>query len=169
MKKRIEYLKNFGFTIETTVIEPGINAKMNELQAAFGLLQLKYVDKHIAKRKIIADTYRQELACVPGIRFHKDIEGVRHGYPYFPILIDLEKYGHAGNELYQKLKDHNIFGRRYFYPLISNFPTYRGLPSAKPENLLVATELAEQVLCLPINPTLNESEILSISKLISNR
>lgn len=168
-KQRIDYLKNFGFAGETTVIAPGINAKMNELQAAYGLLQLKYVDGHIAKRKAIADMYREQLKDVPGIRCLDDIEGVNHAYSYFPVLVNANEYGKTRDELYEALKRHNIFGRRYFYPLISQFPSYRGLPSAKAANLPVAENVAEQVICLPIYHDLNTetiSLIVNIIKLI---
>ena len=167
MKKRIDHLKNFGFANETTVIEPGINAKMNEFQAAFGLLQLRYVDGYIARRKEIAETYRSGLRDVAGIRCMEDIPGVRHGYPYFPVFVDAAQYGMSRDDLYEKLKQHQIFGRRYFYPLISQFPTYSGLSSARPENLPVAEQAARQVLCLPIFPELSlekVAEILSIIK-----
>lgn len=166
MKKRIDFLKNFGFADEVTVVAPGINAKMNELQAAYGILQLKYIDSCIAKRKVIADTYRQQLKDIPGLRFHADMEGVQHSYSYFPVFIDGEFYGSTRDQTYEKLKSHNVFGRRYFYPLISNFPTYRGLPSAKPENLQVATRLAEQVICLPIYPGLNLDKVMEICNLL---
>ncbi|HEY3389736.1 MAG TPA: DegT/DnrJ/EryC1/StrS family aminotransferase, partial [Prolixibacteraceae bacterium] len=146
-KQRIDYLKNFGFAGETTVIAPGINAKMNELQAAYGLLQLKYVDKCIEKRKTIASTYRNQLKGINGINFLEDMDGVDHAYSYFPILVDKDKFGKTRDELYEGLKEQNIFGRRYFYPLISQFPTYRGLPSSRPDNLPVATKVAEQVIC----------------------
>ena len=165
-KKRIDYLKNFGFAGETSVIEPGINAKMNELQAAYGILQLKYVDGYIAKRKEIAEAYRNQLEDVPGINCLKDIEGVRHGYPYFPILINKEEFGRSRDEVYDELKKHNIFSRRYFYPLISQFPSYRGLLSAKKENLPVAESIAEKVLCLPIYPNLGPEILTYICKLI---
>lgn len=166
MKQRIDFLKNFGFVDEITVVAPGINAKMNELQAAFGLLQLKYVDGYISNRKAITDKYRLRLSDVQGIRFPEDISGVRHGYPYFPILIDAEKYGKTRDEVYENLKGQNIFGRRYFYPLISNFPIYRGLPSAKQENLPVAGRIAEQVICLPIYPDLDDVTIERICSII---
>jgi len=167
-KKRIDFLKNFGFADETTVIAPGINAKMNELQAAYGLLQLKYADDRISKRKHIASIYREQLKGVRGISFLNDIEGVDHSYSYFPILIDKEKLGTTRDELYSKLKDNNIFGRRYFYPLISQFPTYRGLSSSNPENLPVATKVAEQVICLPIYPNLEVESLTKIVSIIKN-
>ncbi len=168
MKQRIDYLKNFGFADEVTVVAPGINAKMNEMQAAYGLLQLKYVDGYIAKRKVIADLYRQQLEGLPGIRFHKDMENVRHGYPYFPIFVDALEYGLTRDEVYENLKKHDIFGRRYFYPLISQFPTYRGLPSAKSDNLPVATKVAEKVICLPIYPLLSRYEQEQIINTLRN-
>ncbi|MCK4662719.1 MAG: DegT/DnrJ/EryC1/StrS family aminotransferase [Bacteroidales bacterium] len=165
-KKRIDYLKNFGFVGETTVIAPGINAKMNELQTAYGLLQLKTIDEQISKRKIITDTYRELLKDVEGISFLKDIERVKHNYAYFSIFVDEKKYGMCRDKLYNKLKEHNIFGRRYFYPLISKFSTYRGLLSAKHENLSVAERIAEQVICLPIYPDLKIENINKIVDLI---
>ena len=154
-KKRIDFLKNFGFAGETTVVAPGINSKMDEIRAAYGLLNLKQVDDAIAKRKAIAEKYRAALKNIPGIRFLKDIEGVRHNYAYFPIFIS-EEYGISRDALYAKLREHNIFGRRYFYPLISTFSAYKGLESAKPENLPVAHKLADQVLCLPMFAGLDE-------------
>jgi dTDP-4-amino-4,6-dideoxygalactose transaminase len=163
MKQRIDYLKNFGFADEVTIVAPGINAKMNELQAAYGLLQLKYIDEYINRRKYIASLYRQQLSGIKGIHFFEDIEGVRHVYPYFPILINAANYGYTRDEVYEYLKKKGIFGRRYFYPLISQFPTYRGLPSAKPENLPIATKVADQVICLPIYPSL---EFAFIGKIV---
>lgn len=166
MKQRIDYLKNFGFAGETTVIAPGINAKMNELQAAYGILQLKYVDNCIENRKKIATIYREQLKNVEGISFLEDIHGVDHSYSYFPILVDQEKYGKSRDQLYEELKKHNIYGRRYFYPLISQFPTYRGLISSKPENLSNATRIADQVICLPIYPLLDKGTITDICNLL---
>ena len=141
-KKRIDYLKNFGFADEVTVIEPGINAKMNEIQAAYGLIQLSKVDGYIQGRKEVADFYREELKGVHGITCLPDIAGIRHNYSCFPILVDSSIYLKTRDELYEMLKSNNIFGRRYFYPLITHFPTYRGLPSAKPSNLPVAESVA---------------------------
>jgi dTDP-4-amino-4,6-dideoxygalactose transaminase len=165
-KKRIDYLKNFGFAGETTVIEPGINAKLNELQSAYGILQLKYVDEYIAKRKTIADTFRNNLKDIPGISFVNDIPLVCHNYGYFPILVDSTKYLKTRDELYEELKLNNIFGRRYFYPLISQFPSYKGLSSSKPDNLPVATKVADQVICLPIYPELEKNQQDKIIELI---
>lgn len=165
-KKRIDYLKNFGFADETVVIAPGINAKMNELQSAYGLLQLKYIDDNIGERRKIAAIYREQLKSVNGISFIEDIKGVDHSYSYFPILVSKDKYGITRDELYEELKKHNIFGRRYFYPLISQFPTYRGLPSSKPDNLPVANRVAEQVICLPIYPDLSIDNVYRIIEII---
>jgi dTDP-4-amino-4,6-dideoxygalactose transaminase len=168
-KRRIDFLKNFGFADEVTVVEPGINAKMNEFQAALGLLQLKHVEEYIEKRKAVAAKYRNELKNVKGIRFLDDIPGVKHSYIYFPLFIDEKIYGESRDEVYEKLKKYNIYGRRYFYPLISQFPTYRGLPSAKKEDLVVATNVSNQVICLPIYPNLDYKNVLSICNIISRK
>lgn len=165
-KKQIDHLKNFGFAGETTVIAPGINAKMNELQAAYGLLQLKYIREYISKRKTVAELYRKELTGVKGIRVLYDIEGLDHSYTYFPLLVDERLYGESRDALYERLKKNNIYGRRYFYPLISQFPTYRGLPTARPDNLLIANSIAEQVICLPIYPGLDFENISKIVGII---
>ena len=166
IKKRIDFLKNFGFAGEITVIAPGINAKMNELQAAFGLIQLKHIDEYIFRRKKIAELYRKELSGVKGIRVLYDIEGVDHSYTYFPILVDEKFYNESRDTLYERLKMNNIYGRRYFYPLISQFPTYRGLLSAKTENLPLASDVAEQVICLPIYPDLDLTIVQRICDII---
>ena len=134
-KKRIDYLKNFGFAGETEVVAPGINSKMDEMRAAYGLLNLKQVDAAIEVRRQVAVKYREALSNVDGITFFDDMPGVKHNYSYFPIFVDAEKYGMTRDELYFKMKEQNVLGRRYFYPLISTFSTYRGLESAKPENL----------------------------------
>ena len=165
-KKRIDNLKNFGFINETTVIAPGINAKMNEVQAAMGLLQLKYIDENINKRKHIAETYRENLKGIKGLTFLEDMPGVRHCYSYFPIFIDKDKYGKTRDELYEELKKNNIFGRRYFYPLISQFPTYRGLDSAQPGKMPVAEKFTEQVLCLPVYPGLEMNTVKTLCAFI---
>lgn len=150
IKKRIDFLKNFGFANETTVMAPGINSKMNEMQAALGLLQLKHYDSYIEKRKIIANIYQKKLESAKGIKLISlNKYTTDYNYPYFPIFIE-EIFGLTRDELYTKFKEKNIFTRRYFYPLISNFSTYRGLPSANPKNLPNAYEMAQKVLCLPI-------------------
>lgn len=166
MKHHIDNLKNFGFQGETIVEEPGINAKLNEVQAAYGLLQLKYIDKFILKRKAITNLYQTLLKDVSGIRFLPDMEGVTHGYSYFPIVIDEKLYGISRDALYDKLKENNVLARRYFYPLISSFEPYRELPSAASENLLTATKAAVQVLCLPIYVELAELDINRICSII---
>jgi dTDP-4-amino-4,6-dideoxygalactose transaminase len=159
-KKRIDYLKNFGFADEVTVIAPGINGKMDEIRSAYGLLNLKQVDGAIENRRQIANQYRQALKDVDGITFMEDIQGVRHNYSYFPIFIDAERYGMTRDELYFKMRENNVFGRRYFYPLISTFSAYRGLESAKRENLPVATKVADSVICLPMYAGLKSIDIV---------
>lgn len=159
MKKRIDYLKNFGFADEVTVVGPGINSKMDELRSAWGLINLKQVDKAIAARKRVAETYRKALRNVEGITFFDDMPGVRHNYSYFPIFVDSEKYGMTRDELYFKMKSQNVWGRRYFYPLISEFSTYRGLESAAPENLPNAHKMANSVICLPMHHELSDEDV----------
>lgn len=158
MKQRIDYLKNFGFNGETDVVAPGINGKMDEMRAAFGLLNLRQVDAAIEARHQVAIRYREALRLVEGIDFWDDMPGVRHNYGYFPIFVDAEKYGMTRDELYFKMRDQGILARRYFYPLISDFSTYRGLPSATRENLPVATRMADTVICLPIHHELTEED-----------
>ena len=161
-KQRIDYLKNFGFAGETEVIAPGINSKMDEMRSAYGLLNLKQVDDAIAKRQKVAKRYREALRNVPGIRFFDDMPGVRHNYSYFPIFINAEEYGETRDSLYFRMKADGVLGRRYFYPLISTFSTYRGLPSATKENLPVATKMAESVICLPMHHALSEEDVQRI-------
>lgn len=158
-KKRIDYLKNFGFAGETTVIAPGINGKMDEVRSAYGLLNLKQVDTAIEARRQVAIKYRETLRGVKGIRVMEDMPGVRHNYSYFPIFIDAEAYGMTRDELYFKMKENGVLGRRYFYPLISEFSTYRGLESACPENLPVATKIADSVICLPMYHNLTVEDV----------
>lgn len=165
-KKRIDYLKNFGFASETDVVAPGINSKVDEVRAAYGLLNLKQVDHAINSRRKVAIRYRDELQGVKGITFFNDIPGVRHNYSYFPIFINAEEYGMTRDELYFKMKEHNVFGRRYFYPLISTFSTYRGLDSANPDNLPIATQMSNNVICLPMHHALSENEVEYILQII---
>lgn len=165
-KKRIDYLKNFGFAGETTVVGPGINSKVDEMRAAYGLLNLKQVDAAIEARKKSADVYREALRGVDGLTFYEDMPGVKHNYSYFPMFIDAEKYGMTRDELYFKMKETNVLGRRYFYPLISEFSTYRGLESARRENLPNAHKMADTVICLPMHHELNEGDMERILKLI---
>lgn len=159
MKARIDHLKNFGFASETEVVAPGINSKMDEIRAAYGLLNLRYVDAAIAARQRIANYYREALAQVPGIRCMDDQPGVRHNYSYFPIFVQEKEYGESRDSLYFRLKAKGILGRRYFYPLISAFSTYRGLASASPDNLPNATRLANEVICLPLHHGLKDEEV----------
>ena len=158
-KKRIDQLKNFGFAGETEVVAPGINSKVDEVRSAYGLLNLRQVDAAIEKRRQVAIKYREALRNVPGIRFFNDMPRVRHNYSYFPIFVNAEEYGMTRDELYFKMQGQNVYGRRYFYPLISEFSTYRGLPSATPDNLPVATKVANQVICLPMHHTLSDTDL----------
>lgn len=158
-KKRVDFLKNFGFAGETEVVAPGINSKMDEVRAAYGLLNLKQVDEAIEKRHQVAVKYRNALRNVPGIRFFDDMPGVRHNYSYFPIFINAEVFGMTRDELYFKMRADGVLGRRYFYPLISTFSTYRSLPSAGAENLPVATKVANEVICLPMHHQLTDADI----------
>lgn len=167
-KKRIDYLKNFGFAGETTVMAPGINSKMNEMQAALGLLQLKHYGGNIEKRKIIAETYRKGLTGIKGISFLPEPKTTDSNFAYFPIFVNEKEYGISRDQLYEKLKQNGIFGRRYFYPLISEFSMYKSLDSANPENLKTARQIAEQVICLPIYPDLTINKIEVICQIIQN-
>jgi len=165
-KKHIDYLKNFGFAGETEVVAPGINSKMDEMRAAYGLLNLRQVDAAIESRRQVALQYRETLRDVLGIRFMDDISGVRHNYAYFPIFVDEKLYGMTRDELYFKMKEQGVLGRRYFYPLISTFTTYRGLESACPENLPNAHKLADSVICLPMHHELSREDVERILNLI---
>ena len=158
-KKRIDYLKNFGFANEVTVVGPGINSKMDEMRSAYGLLNLKQVDAAIEARHQVAIKYRKALRNVEGITFFDDIPGVKHNYAYFPIFVDAAQYGMTRDELYEKMKETKVLGRRYFYPLISEFSTYRGLESAAPENLPNAHKMADSVICLPMHHALSDEDI----------
>jgi dTDP-4-amino-4,6-dideoxygalactose transaminase len=164
-KQRIDHLKNFGFVDEVTVVAPGINGKMSEIMAAFGLLQLKGMEEVLQKRQAVDARYREALAGVKGIDCLPAMEG-RANHAYFPVLVRPD-YPLARDALYQKLRDHGIYARRYFYPLISDFPMYRGMPSAAPANLPVARAAAEQVICLPIYPALRDDEVDCIIGMIS--
>ena len=158
-KKRIDFLKNFGFAGETTVVGPGINSKVDEMRAAYGLLNLKLVDAAIAARQQVAIKYREALRDVEGITFFDDMPGVKHNYSYFPCFIDAKAFGMTRDELYFKMKEANVLGRRYFYPLISEFSTYRGLESADPKNLPNAHKMADSVICLPMHHELSDNDI----------
>lgn len=165
-KKRIDYLKNFGFAGETEVVAPGINSKVDEVRAAYGILNLRQVDAAIEARHQVAIKYREALRPVEGITFMDDMPGVKHNYSYFPIFINEEKYGMTRDELYFKMKEQNVLGRRYFYPLISEFSTYRGLPSAAKENLPNAHKMADSVICLPMHHELSDADIQRIFSVI---
>ena len=200
-KKRIDYLKNFGFAGETEVVAPGINSKMDEVRAAYGLLNLKQVDAAIEARKQVARKYVEALKDIEGIRLFPHIlesfgytspkfplqgdsgglsgaqgghsplpsggGGGRPNYSYFPIFINAEEYGKTRDELYFEMKEKNVLGRRYFYPLISTFSTYRGLPSATPENLPVANKIANEVICLPMHHALTDKDIERVLTFLS--
>lgn len=165
-KKRIDYLKNFGFAGETEVIAPGINSKVDEVRAAYGILNLRQVDAAIEARHQVAIKYREALRSVDGVTFMEDMPGVQHNYSYFPIFIDAEKYGMTRDELYFKMRAANVLGRRYFYPLISEFSTYRGLPSAAKENLPNAHKMADSVICLPMHHELSDVDVERVLNLI---
>jgi dTDP-4-amino-4,6-dideoxygalactose transaminase len=154
-KRRIDNLKNFGFVDETTVVAPGINGKMNEIQAAFGVLQLKHMDHVLVRRAEVDARYRDAFRNVPGLSLHEVPDDCTKNYAYFPMLIK-PGFGASRDELYERLRVHQIAARRYFYPLISEFPTYRGLPSSNALNLPVASAISRQVLCLPIYPSMEE-------------
>lgn len=167
-KVRIDQLKNFGHVGEVTVVAPGINGKMSEFNAALGLLQLKYIDQAIKQRKDIDAAYKERLQGVRGIRCLNDSGERVANNAYFPILVDAD-YPMSRDDLNQKLREIGIHPRRYFYPLVSEFPMYRGLPSAQKDNLPVATLAARQVLCLPIYPDLDISVVHEISSFIAAR
>lgn len=167
-KKRIDFLKNFGYDGELRVVAPGINAKMNEVQAAYGLLQLRYVDEAILKRKRICELYKDLLSDINGLSFQKALYDLKYNYAYFPIFIEEKTFGMSRDELNEFMKSNNIFGRRYFYPLISQFPTYKGLTSSNPANLPLAELKTKQVFCLPIYPNLDLSDVKRICTLIKS-
>lgn len=166
-KQRIDYLKNFGFADEVTVMAPGINGKMSEINAAFGLLQLKHIDAVIARRSVIDALYRKGLSDVKGITCISEPADTELTFSYFPVLVEND-YPLKRDGLYCKLKDNNVYARRYFYPLISDMPMYRGLSSAKQTNLPVAETLSQKVLCLPIFPDMPLEIVGTICNIISN-
>jgi dTDP-4-amino-4,6-dideoxy-D-glucose transaminase len=166
-KQRVDYLKNFGFADEVTVTAPGINGKMSEINAAFGLLQLKYIDAALRRRREIEARYRQALAAIPGITLMPPASDTQGNASYFPIFIE-KGYPMNRDGLYQKMRQAGVFARRYFYPLISDFPMYRGLPSASPEHLPVAHRLSRSVLCLPIYPDLDDASFDKVISLITH-
>ena len=165
-KQRIDYIKNFGFANETTVVAPGINGKMDEVRAAYGLLSLKYVDGAIESRHRVAKQYRETLKNVEGIRCTEELPGVKYNYSYFPVFVDEKKYGMSRDALYEKMKSAGVYGRRYFYPLISAFSTYRGLESASRDNLPEAYKMADEVICLPMHHALSTEDVERVIKSI---
>jgi dTDP-4-amino-4,6-dideoxygalactose transaminase len=169
MKEIIDYLKNFGFANETEVVMPGINGKMDEIRSAYGLVNLKYIDAAIEKRSELTKQYREELDSILGITIMEEIPGVKSNYSYFPIFIDKDKYGISRDDLYEKLKAHNVYGRRYFYPLISVFSPYKGLDSAIADNLPVAKKLADTVICLPMSHELRREDVHFIAETIKRK
>ena len=165
-KNFIDSLKNFGYTSEIYITETGINGKLDELRAAYGLLNLRQIENAILHRKSVAEFYRKTLKDIPGISFFKEHNNVTYNYSYFPIFIDSTLYWKSRDELFEKLKENGILSRRYFYPLITNFKPYENIPSARKENLLVANKMADSVLCLPIHHLLTENDLERIVSLI---
>ena len=166
LKKRADELRNFGIVNEEKVMEPGMNGKLNEIQAAMGLLLLKQVEKEIGRRKEITRLYRDMLQDIPGLFCSRDMEGVKHNYPYFVVRIGRDDFGMDRNDLYNKLKEYNIFARKYFYPLCSSFNCYRNLSSADGLNLPVAEKISEQVLALPLYGGLSNENVEKICCII---
>jgi dTDP-4-amino-4,6-dideoxygalactose transaminase len=167
LKERLEFAKNFGFKGEENIVVPGINAKMNEFQAAIGLLMLELVDGEIEKRKRLTLIYRDRLSQIPGINFRTEMPGVKHNYYNFAVTVDKNKFGISREELYDNLKPYNIFTRKYFYPLCSQFQCYKQYPSSSPDNLVVAETITKQVLSLPLYGELKEEDIHKICDVIN--
>lgn len=165
-KERIDFLKNFGFQNETTIVAPGINGKMNEFQAALGLIQLSYFEKNRSRSKEIHDIYVQRLKEVKGIRLPKPDPEVKHNYSYFPVFVDQNTFPISRDALYHELRDHGIHSRRYFYPLTSNIEIFSRFPSADKKNLAVANRIADEVICLPIYPDLDNGDVEKIIRII---
>lgn len=169
IKRKIDSLRNFGLTSEIEVLEPGLNGKMDEVRAAYGLLNLEQIDNAIEIRRHIADLYETALKDISGIRLITQNDNIKFNYSYFPIFIDEKKFGITRDALYERLKRRNILGRRYFYPLISNFPVYSDFDSAKVENLPIANKIANQVICLPMHTSLTEEDVYRIIKVIMEK
>ena len=166
-RSRIDFLKDFGIADEETVIGPGINGKLNELQAAFGLLQLEGIEAEIANRTRLDRIYRERLRDVPGITVQERQPEVRHNHSSFPVLVDPRRYGMTRDELWDTLKLFNVVARRYFFPLCSRYPCYSALPSARPENLPVAERVAGRVLCLPLYGTLEAEVVENVCAIVA--
>lgn len=167
-KERADSLRNFGIQDIDHITEPGTNGKLNEVQAAVGILLLKAVDDEIERRKEITNLYRKLLENIPGITTSRDIEGVKHNYPYFVIRVDKQEYGRSRDELFEELKKYNVFSRKYFYPLCSNFQCYRDIPSASVSNLPIANRIAETVLALPLHGRMLNSDVENICDMIKS-
>ena len=165
-RKRIQFLRNFGISDEETVIEPGINGKMNEFQASFGLLELEMIEQEIRNRRRLTQLYRRKLEGIDGLTYLGDIPGVSHNYSFFPILVDPAAFGADRNQLFELLRKCNVFPRKYFFPLCSQYPSYSALPSASPHNLPVATTVADRVLCLPLYGQLEESVVSAVCRMV---
>ena len=179
MKYHVDNLKNFGFRGETNVVAPGINSKMDEMRAAYGLLNLRQVDAAIEARKQVAKQYVEALQDVKGIKIFQPIansllpiagveNSTRLNYSYFPIFVDEEQYGISRDALYEKMKANNVLGRRYFYPLITDFDPYKNIPSANPANLPVANKIANQVICLPMHHALSDEDVKRVIDCVRN-
>lgn len=167
-KERADSLKNFGIQGIDNITEPGTNGKLNEVQAAVGILLLKAVEDEIAGRKEITNLYRKLLENIPGIILSKEIEGVKYNYPYFVIRVEKNKYGLSRDELYEELKKYNVISRKYFYPLCSNFQCYKDLPSASESRLPVANKIADMVLALPLHGRMLASDVENICSIIQS-
>ncbi|MHC5210444.1 MAG: DegT/DnrJ/EryC1/StrS family aminotransferase [Planctomycetota bacterium] len=165
-RTRIHYLRNFGISDEETVIGPGINGKMNEFQASFGLLQLELIEEEIANRRRLTHLYRHRLATIPGITCLADMPDVEHNYAFFPVLIEPAEFGHDRNGVHDALRKCNVHARKYFYPLCSQYACYSSLPSASPDKLPVANRIAERVLCLPLYGQLEEAVVDSVCSVL---
>ena len=168
LKKRADELRNFGIINEELIMEPGMNGKLNEIQAVMGLLLLKLVKQDVERRKVITYLYHELLQNIQGISFSSDMDGVLHNYPYFVIRVDRNEFGLDRNELHKRLKEYNVFSRKYFYPLCSHFQCYRQLPSADGHNLPIAEKIAEQVLSLPLYGSLSKEDVEKICNIIKH-
>lgn len=166
LKERADLLKNFGIQADGDVIEPGTNGKLNEVQAAIGILLLKKVEDEIERRREITNLYRKLLKDIPGIIISKEVPGVTYNYPYFAIKVNKDEYGLSRDELFDKLKEFNVIARKYFYPICSNFQCYRDINSASKSKLPVANKVSEMVLCLPLHGKLLDDEVANICDII---
>jgi dTDP-4-amino-4,6-dideoxygalactose transaminase len=166
LKRRIDLLKNFGIKNEDEVIMPGINGKMNEIQAALGLTNLRYLKAEREKRKRIVDTYNQCLRDIEGISLNELPKNIRNSYQYFVIRVNRTRFGISRDEIYTRLKEYNVYARKYFYPLCSDYPCYKNLPSADPANLPAAKRVVDEVMCLPLYGELAIASVEKICEII---